>query len=88
MVFAVWAGRQAAIEPWVILAFQKSYRYGRDHLEEIVEAESAARGFAPELVREYLGERIVCELGDPEREGMALYLRYARELREGSAGAG
>src|ERR1019366_7807056 len=53
MVFAVWAGRKGTVIPEVAAAFQESCRYGLDHLEEIVAAESAARGFAPDLVRRY-----------------------------------
>ncbi len=80
MVFAVWAGRREVITPEVIAAFQESCRFGLDHLEDIVTAESAGRGLAPELVRDYLGTHIVCELGAAESAGMELYLRYVREL--------
>jgi len=80
MVFAMWAGRKEVIEPAVIRALQESCRYGCEHLEEIVRDESAARGFTPELVRQYLGHHIVCELGAEEQKGMELFLRYAREL--------
>jgi chorismate dehydratase len=80
MVFAMWAGRQEVIYPWVIQALQQSCRYGCERLEEIVAVESAARGFTPDLVRQYLGHHIVCELGAEEQKGMELFLRYAREL--------
>lgn len=80
MVFAAWAGPAAAIAPPVIRAFQESARYGRDRLEEIVVAESAARGFPPDLVRRYLTRHIVCELGEAEEQGMELFLRYASRL--------
>jgi chorismate dehydratase len=83
MVFAVWAGRSEVIAPEVIAAFQESARYGQARVEEIVQAESAGRGFSPELVRRYLTSHIVCEIGRPEQEGMELYLRYARELASG-----
>jgi chorismate dehydratase len=78
MVFAVWAGHKGTITPRIAEAFQASYRYGRDHMEEIVAAESAARGFKPGVVREYLTRYIVHELGDREYEGMQLFLDYAR----------
>jgi predicted solute-binding protein len=77
MVFAVWAGRQEVIDPAVIAAFQESAQYGRDHLDEIVILESAGRGFAPELVRTYLGTHIVTEMGAAEQQGMELFLRLA-----------
>ena len=50
--------------PEVAQAFRESCRYGREHLEEIVTAESASRGFAPETARAYLTRHIVHELGD------------------------
>ena len=72
MVFAVWAGPSAAIGPATIAAFQESARYGREHLDEIVAAESRRRDFASGLVRRYLTEHIVCELGAAEEKGMEL----------------
>jgi len=77
-VFAVWAGRKEVITPKVIEAFQKSCRYGRERIEEIVAAESGRREIAPDLVREYLGRHIVHELGPRDYEGMDLFLSYAR----------
>lgn len=84
MVFAVWAGRADAVGPEVGAAFRDSCRYGREHLEEIVSAESGRRGFAPALVREYLTRHIVHELGPREYEGMELFLSYARGPRPAS----
>jgi predicted solute-binding protein len=78
MVFAVWAARKGAVTPDVVEAFRASCRYGVDHMEEIVAAESARLGFAPELVRDYLTRHIVHELGPREYEGMDLFLQYAR----------
>ena len=78
MVFAVWAGLRNTITPEIAEAFQASYRFGRDHMEEMVAAESAARGFKPGVVREYLTRYIVHELGAREYEGMRLFLEYAR----------
>ena len=77
MVFAVWAGRKGTVNPEVVAAFQESCRYGLDRLEEIVAAESAARGFAPDLVRDYLTRHIVHELGPRDYQGMELFLEYA-----------
>ena len=78
MVFAVWAGRKEAITQEIAELFTASYRYGREHMEEIVAAESVARGFKPGVVREYLTRYIVHELGEREYEGMRLFLDYAR----------
>jgi chorismate dehydratase len=77
MVFAVWAGREETITAETIEAFQESCRYGRERIEEIVAAEAPRRGFAPELVREYLTRHIVHELGERDYEGLDRFLREA-----------
>ena len=79
MVFAVWAGRKEVITPEVVEVFRESCRFGRDRIEEIVAAESAQRGLAPELVRQYLTRHIVHELGARDYEGMECFLSYARQ---------
>jgi predicted solute-binding protein len=79
MVFAVWAGRRGVATAEVEEAFRSSWRYGQAHMEEIVAAESASRGFSPEMVRAYLTRSIVHELGPREYAGMKLFLEYARE---------
>ena len=78
MVFAVWAARKGVVTPEVAEAFRGSCRYGLGRMDEIVAAESARLGFAPELVRYYLTRHIVHELGPREYEGMDLFLQYAR----------
>lgn len=78
MVFAVWAARKGVVTPEVAEAFRGSCRYGLGRMDEIVAAESARLGFAPELVRNYLTRHIVHELGPREYQGMDLFLRYAR----------
>jgi predicted solute-binding protein len=60
-------------------AFRESCRYGLARIEEIVAAESPRRGFSARLVREYLTNHIVHELGPRDYQGMELFLRYARE---------
>src|ERR1019366_10490042 len=77
MVFAGWAGRKGTVPPELVAAFQESCRYGLDRMEDIVAAESGARGFAPELVRQYLTRHIVHELGPRDYPGMGLFLQYA-----------
>jgi predicted solute-binding protein len=79
MVFAVWAGDKRHITPAVVKALNDSCRYGRQHLEDIVKIDAAARGIPETLAREYLTRHIVNELGPREYEGLELYLRYARE---------
>lgn len=87
MVFAVWAGPREWVTPQVSEAFQASCAFGLRRLDEIVAAEAPARGFAADLVRRYLNEHIVFELGAPERAGMELFLRYAGELKGVAPGA-
>ena len=79
MVFAVWAARRGVVTAGVVKAFEESCRYGRAHIEDIVEAESAARVFRPRSVREYLTRHIVHQLGPREYQGMDLFLQFARE---------
>jgi len=82
MVFAVWAARPGVASPRIAEAFVESYRWGREHMEEIVASESARRGFAPELVREYLTRHIVHELGEQEYEGMQRFLELSCPVAE------
>jgi chorismate dehydratase len=86
MVFAVWAGRPGVVTAEVVEAFRASCRYGRERLEEIVQAESEQRGVAPELARVYLDRNIVHELDARDYDGMELFLRYARQAEEAGAG--
>jgi chorismate dehydratase len=81
MVFAAWAGRKGILTPEREQAFVDSYRSGKANLEEIVRQESARRGVAPDLVREYLTRYIVFELGEREYAGMDRYLACVRELK-------
>lgn len=80
MVFALWAGRKGCVTPDVVRAFEDSCRFGRSHLSDIVQLEAAARRIPAELAQEYLTRHIVFELGDRERQGMQLFLRYAASL--------
>lgn len=78
MVFAVWAAK-ATIDPAVSEIFHQSKIYGLSHTEEIVEQESAARDFAPHLVRRYITESISYDLGSRERQAIDRYLQLAAE---------
>jgi chorismate dehydratase len=78
MVFALWAGRPGVVAAPAVEAFRGSWHYGRAHMDEIVAAESASRGFPPEMVRTYLTRHIVYELGPREYAGMNLFLEYAK----------
>jgi chorismate dehydratase len=87
MVFAVWAAQKAVMRPGIAETFADSCRYGRERIGEIVSAEAPRRGFAPDLVRQYLTRHIVHELGPRDYEGMELFLKYARELSPARAAA-
>jgi predicted solute-binding protein len=82
MVFAVWAGRKGMRTPERERAFIDSYQFGKQHIDQIVESEYAARGVSKDLVREYLTRYIVFELGDKEYEGMNLYLKNVLRLKD------
>ena len=85
MVFAIWAGRKAAITPDVEAVFHASYEYGRAHLDDIIRLDAAQRGISPDLAREYLTRNIVCELGPTDYRGLELFLAYARVEQEAAA---
>jgi len=80
MVFAVWSGRKELILERYERTFIESCRYGLTHLEEIVRNESLARNFPEALVRKYLTEHIVFELGERDYRGLNLYLDRASKL--------
>ena len=85
MVFALWAGRKEAITREVEAVFQASYKFGRDHLDDIIQVEAAQRGIGSELARDYLTRHILCELGSAEYQGLELFLEYARTAREAAS---
>jgi chorismate dehydratase len=85
MVFAVWAARKGLATAELAEAFRDSCRYGRGHMEEIVQSESASRGFSRELVREYLTRNIVHELGPRDYQGMQQFLAWATAAESESA---
>jgi chorismate dehydratase len=80
MVFAVWAGRKEVIHEPYGQAFLDSCRFGLAHMDDIVRAEAPARQFDPDLVRRYLTQHIVFELGEKDYEGMRLYIQHALRL--------
>jgi chorismate dehydratase len=80
MVFAVWAGRADALTPDVGAAFSASWRWGRDHMEEIVRAAVAELGYPEALVADYLKQHIVYELSERHLQGLELFRRLAGML--------
>jgi len=89
MVFAVWAGRPGAISPEVSAAFQASWRFGRERLEEIARGEAGRRRIPPELALRYLTQHIRFELGAEEYQGLERYLQCVHGAgAAGHAGSG
>jgi predicted solute-binding protein len=84
MVFALWAGPQERLselgEGRLETMFRRSLEFGVSRLDEIVKQESAARGFAESVVREYLTRFIRFEIGPAEVQGLETFLRYVAEL--------
>jgi chorismate dehydratase len=81
MVFAVWAARTDAPthDPSPFIA---SLRFGQAHLDDIVRLYHEKTGISAELARVYLADHIVFDLGERERAGMSLFLKYAQELQQ------
>jgi predicted solute-binding protein len=77
MVYAVWAGRSQVATAEVGDAFRESYRFGRDHMSEIINSEAAPRRLPEALAHEYLTRMVVHELGPAEYEGLNLFLELA-----------
>lgn len=86
MVFAVWAAKEP-VDPEAAAVFEESKRYGLSHVDEIVERESQARDFDPDLVREYVTSRIAYDLGPRERAAIDRYLQLAQDAGLAPAGA-
>lgn len=80
MVYAVWAVKKLVADPALTEMFAASAEFGRQHIEDIVAAESKARELPADLVRRYLTHHIHFRFGDEERRSMELFLRQAYEL--------
>jgi predicted solute-binding protein len=80
MVFAVWAGRKEVIREPYGQRFLESCRYGLTHMDDIVRTEAPSRNFSAEVVRKYLTQHIVFELGERDYEGMRLYIQHALRM--------
>jgi chorismate dehydratase len=86
MVFAVWSGRAEILEDRYARAFVDSCRFGLAHVGEIVAFEASQRGFDAFLVRKYLSEHIVFELGERDYAGLDLFLERASRLEPAGVG--
>ena len=57
---------------------QQSYKFGRAHLDAIVDSEVQSRGVSRELAYEYLSRYIRFEFGREEFKGMQAFCELAR----------
>lgn len=80
MVFAAWAGRSEFLTPEAREAFLGSWRWGRDHVDEMVEHASSERGFSKELARAYFTRHIVYPLTPRHLEGLKLFRKLVMAL--------
>ena len=80
MVFAVWAGRTEFLTPDAAEAFRASRRWGREHVDEMVERASTERGFGKELARAYFTRHIIYPLSAKHLEGLTLFRKLVLAL--------
>jgi predicted solute-binding protein len=76
-VFAAWAARPGMNMSQLIDIVKGSWRFGREHLEEIVQTEHTSRKVTAELALEYLTRYIRYELGADEYCGLDRFLSLA-----------
>jgi predicted solute-binding protein len=77
MVFAAWAGKPGLPVKALGKITQGSYKFGKERLNEIVEAEYARRGITRELAARYLRDYIRFEIGAAEQKGLDAFLELA-----------
>ena len=80
MVFAAWAGRKEVLTAEAREAFLASWRWGREHVEEMVDHASSERGFPKDLARAYFTRHIVYPLTPRHLEGLALFRKLVMAL--------
>jgi chorismate dehydratase len=76
-VFAAWAGKPGVDLDCISRITTASYGFGRDRIDNIVEAEHERRGVSRELARRYLTQNIHFEIGPEERRGLETFLELA-----------
>ncbi|HEY7210546.1 MAG TPA: menaquinone biosynthesis protein [Bryobacteraceae bacterium] len=77
-VFAVWAGKPGIPVESLSRITMASYRFGSEHLDEIVESEHARHGISRELAQRYLTQHIHFEIGKEQQRGLDAFLELAR----------
>ncbi|MCC7174607.1 MAG: menaquinone biosynthesis protein [Bryobacterales bacterium] len=76
MVFAVWAGRPECVTDELARPFLNSCRFGLEHIDEIARQEAAPRGLSEDIVREYFTRNVTLLLGEDEKRGLEVFLRW------------
>jgi chorismate dehydratase len=76
-VFAAWAGKPGIPGAALAELTTGSYRFGRDHLTEIVATEGAHRGISEDLADQYLRHHLWYEIGPKELAGWDTFLSLA-----------
>jgi chorismate dehydratase len=79
-VFAFWAVRREIATPDLVTAFVASAAFAMDHMEEMVEEESARTGLPRPLVHTYLTKNIDFRLGERNLTGLRLFYSLALEM--------
>lgn len=77
MVFAAWAGKPGIPSALLERITTRSYQFGKERIDEIVEQEHAARSITAELAGQYLRTHIRFELGATELKGLEAFLELA-----------
>jgi predicted solute-binding protein len=80
MVFALWSGAQKFMTEENRAAFSGSCRFGLDHIEEIVKAGTSERNIPADLIRTYLTNHIVFQLGPEDLRGLERFWEYSAEV--------
>jgi chorismate dehydratase len=77
MVFAAWAGKPGFAARDLEEITRGSYEFGASRIDQMVDAEHAARRISKELAQRYLREHIRFDLGVEEAKGLEAFLELA-----------
>jgi predicted solute-binding protein len=77
MVFALWAGHVKSRAEELSSVLERSFQFGFEHVNDIVELEHDRRHVSRELAHEYLTRYIRYPIGDVEWKGLEAFLELA-----------
>jgi chorismate dehydratase len=77
MVFAAWAGKPGIPVETLQATINRSYEFGKERLDQIVEEEHKKRQLSKQLVKQYLSRHIRFELGPNEQRGLQAFFELA-----------